>query len=289
MDLLPKYIKYKIVSELGSLDLFNFHLTSKDNYQLYRSEDFWAYKLKVTTQDWQNGVGRGLCQKLPLYEGLKNIHSFQGSPVSSYSDVHGNLYVEKEHTSNEDIYIFDQLIGENWARVNINHLVENFIYMRTDHMLLLMKNHDLQITFRSFLDSTAIIITGVKKIGIISHGMISPSWNIRSQTYFVTDQDELRIVQGQQCKHIATNVTHVISACHHDIHDNFSNVLYYVVRSNEYSVELWCYQSANMTSELQQEFDCITSISHCYDTLYIDKIGYSNRGLGWFKNGQVLE
>ena len=73
MNLLPKYIKYKIAAELSSQDLFNLHLTSKDNYQMYKSAEFWANKLKITTLDWKNRVELSGS----LYRGYPNSKHYQ--------------------------------------------------------------------------------------------------------------------------------------------------------------------------------------------------------------------
>lgn len=81
MNLLPKYIKYKIASELSARDLYNLHLTNKEDYQLYLSSDFWAYKLKITTFDWQQRVNQSgdLYRRYPTakhYSTLKNVYRY---------------------------------------------------------------------------------------------------------------------------------------------------------------------------------------------------------------------
>ena len=97
MNLLPKYIKYKIASELSASDLYNLHLTSNENYQLYRSNAFWAHKLNMTTSDWQNRVNRsgdlyGGYPTTKHYFDVKNVYRYRTlGLVASCLDVFGNL------------------------------------------------------------------------------------------------------------------------------------------------------------------------------------------------------
>lgn len=288
MHLLPKYIKYKIASELALADLFNLRLTSKDNYQMYRSDDFWAYKLKMTTLEWQNRVDSSgdlysLCHDRPFYRGLKSVYRYRSSsPVIAYIDITGNLYLANMYASVYDIRIFGRLIRKIWTRIELDYVVEDFIYMSPDHMLILTQNHELHIIFNHSTEPNTVILPAVKKIDIISLGFN------KNKAYFVTDQDQLHVVEGQQYRRIATNVTHVLRAIHCS-DDDCIDLLYYVVCSTAYSAELWCYHSENMTSVLKHEFDFITSISHRRDTLYINDVGYSDIGLGLVKNGKVLK
>lgn len=258
MKLLPKYIKYKIASVLSTKDLFNFHLTSRDNYQLYRSADFWANKLKMTTLDWQNRVDRSgvLCYWPPdnnSWEYPKNVYRYRTiGTVWSCIDVFGNLYLMDIGYL---LHIFGQDLGPNWTKVSVEHKVEDFIC--AESLLLLTIDHELHI-----IGDSTTIVPAVKEIGWVSDR------GDTDITYFLTFQGQLYVIDDSQTKIIATNVTHVLAATYSDVD------LYYVIQSTH----LWRYDSHSNQSKFELEFDRVLSLYYDQNHLYINESCYIDTG-----------
>lgn len=275
MNLLPKYLQYKIASELSSKDLYNLHLTSKDNYQRYKSDEFWANKLKISISDWQSRSKRSGAlfswdRDTKPCEILHNVYHYRTlEDISSYIDVFGNLYLK--HNGETDIQIFGQDIKSQWTKISVGRALNDFII--AEQILLLTQNQELHIMEKKSMIIPADALPthlprpyeGVKKIGCISY-----QYNECHITYFLTVQRQLYVIENGQNKLLATNVTHVLESKYYD-HWHIGQ-LFYVIQS----MQVWRYYGYTGKATFELSFDCVDFLQYHENYLYVNEFCYAD-------------